>query len=94
MEMKPAISFAIITTALLTHPLSHTVATIAHPAKATTTPNASLTGFSLQLIADPEGLGHAVVHRGIDGFLHLQSLRTDLDGANSSAANDAATATP
>ncbi|KAF8772630.1 hypothetical protein HU200_005592 [Digitaria exilis] len=56
---------------------------------------ASLAGFSLELVAsDPEGLGHAVVHRGRDGFLHLQSLHTNLDGANSSVANDTATATP
>nr|CAB3467506.1 unnamed protein product [Digitaria exilis] len=87
MEMKPAISFAIVGAVLLT-------ATIAHPTKATTTPNATLTGFSIQLAADPEALGHAVVRRGSDGFLHLQSFRTNLDRANSSAANAAAIATP
>ncbi|RLM56187.1 hypothetical protein C2845_PM10G08120 [Panicum miliaceum] len=92
MEMKLAISLAIVTALLMHHP-SLTVATIAHH---TITPaNASLAGFSLQLVAaaDHEGLDHTV-RRGSDGFLHLQSrFRTDLPprppsgGANSSAAN-------
>jgi hypothetical protein len=70
MEMKLVISHAIVTALLMQHPFL-TVATIAHH---TITPaNASLAGFSLQLVAaaDHEGLDHTV-RRGSDGFLHLQ----------------------
>ncbi|RLN11198.1 hypothetical protein C2845_PM09G08790 [Panicum miliaceum] len=79
MEMKLTISLAIITALLMHHHPSLTAAaTTAHP---TITPaNASLAGFSLQLVAaaDHEALDHTV-RRGSDGFLHLQSrLRTDL----------------
>ncbi|CAL5051884.1 unnamed protein product [Urochloa decumbens] len=88
MEMKLFISLAIVTAVvLMLHQLTVTAATIAHH---TTTPavNASLSGFSLQLVdgADHEGLDHATVRRGSDGFLHLQS-QSLLRATNSSAAS-------
>ncbi|RCV20842.1 hypothetical protein SETIT_4G090300v2 [Setaria italica] len=99
MEAKLTTSLAILTALLIMHHPSITAAaTIAHH---TTTPaNASLAaGFSLQLVVpDHDDLDHTV-RRGSDGFLHLQSLRTDLpprppSGANSSSAASATTLRP
>ncbi|CAN6208218.1 unnamed protein product [Urochloa humidicola] len=102
MEMKLAFSLAIVVTALLMHHHCLTVAaaTIAHHTT-TPAPNGSLSGFSLHLVdADHEGLvdDHAaVVRRGSDGFLYLQSLRTAnpaSGGANSSSAANATALRP